>query len=131
MIVVDTSAWVEFLRGTGSAVDAHLRALLRADAPVAMTELVAAELIAGASDAELPTVRRFVDLLPVLPLNGLEDFETAAQLYRTCRRAGEAIRQLADCLIAVPAIKADATLLHADRDFETLARHTTLRLEPV
>lgn len=70
-------------------------------------------------------------MLPVLPLCGLEDYEAAAQLYRTCRRAGETTRQLADCLIAVPAIGADATLLHAGRDFETLARHTPLRLEPV
>jgi len=57
--------------------------------------------------------------------------ETAAALYRACRRAGETIRKITDCLVAVPAIEAGATLIQADRDFEILARHTPLRLEPL
>ena len=47
------------------------------------------------------------------------------------RDAGEAIRKPTDCIIAVPTIQADATLLSANRDFEVLARHTPLRLEPL
>lgn len=56
------------------------------------------------------------------------DHETAAALYRTCRRQGETVRKLVDCLIASVALRADVSLLHADRDFEVLARHTPLRL---
>jgi predicted nucleic acid-binding protein len=67
----------------------------------------------------------------MLPLSGLRDFEHAAALYRSCRTAGETVRKLSDCLVAVPTIRAGATLLHADRDFDVLARHTPLRLEPL
>lgn len=39
------------------------------------------------------------------------------------------VRKMIDCLIAVPAIRADIPVLHADADFEVLARHTALRVE--
>lgn len=47
--------------------------------------------------------------------------EEAASLYRTCRRHGETVRKLIDCLIAAPAIRADIPILHADADFDVLA----------
>lgn len=65
---------------------------------------------------------------PVLELRGLEDFEEAASLYRRCRSSGETIRNLSDCLIAVPVIREGAELLHNDADFEAIARHSDLRI---
>jgi len=132
MIVVDSSAWIEFFRGTGSPTHVRLRELLDGRrGEVAVTEVVLGELLAGEADER--AARRVRDQLVtfrMLRLRGVHDFELAAALYRTCRERGEAVRNLADCLVAVPAIRAGATLLHADRDFEKLARHTPLRLEP-
>ena len=65
-------------------------------------------------------------LVPVIA----EDYDHAAALYRTCRRSGETVRKLIDCLIAAVAIRSNATVLHADADFATLARHTPLALHP-
>jgi predicted nucleic acid-binding protein len=62
-----------------------------------------------------------------LPLGGREDFEDAALIYRKCRDAGATVRSLNDCLIAVPVIRAGATLLHNDGDFVTIARHSALK----
>ena len=45
-------------------------------------------------------------------------------------RSGDTVRQLTDCLIAVATIKAGATVLHADRDFDAIARHSELQIEP-
>jgi hypothetical protein len=59
------------------------------------------------------------------------DYERAAALYRTCRRNGETVRRLIDCLIAAVTLRAGATILHADADFDVLARHTGLQVEPV
>ena len=56
------------------------------------------------------------------------DYETAASLYRTCRRQGETVRRLIDCLIAAAAIEARIPILHADIDFDVLARHTPLQV---
>jgi predicted nucleic acid-binding protein len=64
-------------------------------------------------------------LLPTWPTH----YEDAALLYRTCRRGGETVRKLIDCLIAAHALRADIDVLHADADFDTLARHTALRID--
>ncbi|MGI8904565.1 MAG: PIN domain-containing protein [Solirubrobacteraceae bacterium] len=49
-------------------------------------------------------------------------------MYRACRRGGETIRTMLDCVIAAVAIREHAELLHHDRDFDAIARHTPLRL---
>lgn len=132
MIVLDSSAWVEFFRSTGSPVHIRVRTLLSERADLATTEVVIFELLAGCrSSREEAALRARLAAFPVLVLGGLAGFEKAAELYRVCRAAGETLRSHLDCLVAAPVIEADATLLAADRDFETLARHTPLRLEPV
>lgn len=132
MVVVDSSAWIEFLKPWGTPVHRTLRRLLDERAELAVTEIVLLEVLAGArSEAERAAVRSHLLALPVLPLKGLADYESAAELYGACLRAGEPIRKLTDCLVAVPVIQAGATLLHNDVDFDVLARHTPLRLEPV
>jgi predicted nucleic acid-binding protein len=132
VIVVDSSAWIEFYRATGSPVHLELRRLLQERAEVASTEVVVMELLAGApSESDANVLRDRLLGFPVLPLGGLAGFETAAELYRACRAAGDTVRRLTDCLVATATIRAGATLLHADRDFDLLARHTPLRIEPV
>jgi len=132
VIVVDTSVWVELLRKTGSRVHLGLRKLIEERAELAVTEVVVAELLAGVRpDRERSELRSMLLGFPLLPLWGLDAYEAAADLFRSCRLAGEPVRHLTDCLVAVPAIEAGATLLAVDRDFETLARHSRLRLEPL
>ena len=58
------------------------------------------------------------------------DYEEAAALYRACRRQGDTVRKLIDCLIAAAAMRASALILHLDADYDILARHTALRIEP-
>jgi len=132
MIVVDTSAWIDFLRARETAADLTLCRLLEEGAPLVVTEVVVLELLSGArSGREHDDLRSQVLSFPVLHLRGLEGYEAAADLFRSCRAGGETLRSPVDCLIAVPAIDAGATVLAADRDFEILARHTPLRLEPL
>jgi predicted nucleic acid-binding protein len=132
VIVVDTSAWVEFFRHTGSAIDLRLEDLLRDGKDVAVTEVVVMELLAGARSSEhAEELREHLLAFPVLRLRGLAGFEAAAALFRACRFGGETVREITDCLIAAVVIAEEASLLHADRDFEVLARHSPLKLEPV
>ncbi|HEY4621122.1 MAG TPA: PIN domain nuclease [Gaiellaceae bacterium] len=132
MIVVDTSAWIDFLRARETPADLTICRLIAEEAPLAVTEVVVFELLTGVrSEREQRELRDHVLSIPVLPLNGLDGYEAAADLYRACRRGGETLRSPVDCLVAVPAIGAGATVLAADRDFEILARHTPLRLEPL
>ena len=129
MIVVDTSAWAELFRRTGSAVDRALRHSLRQPEDLAVTEVVVMELLAGARSPK--HYRDLRDLLlgfRLLRLRGLHGYEQAAELYRMCRAGGETVRKLTDCLVAAPAIEAGAQVLHADADVDTLARHTPLQV---
>lgn len=127
MILVDTSAWVEYLRATGTQAHMSVRSLLTEGEPLATTEVVVMEVLAGAHDeTHRLALRRLLLRCELLTLSGLADYEAAADLYRTCREAGETIRALTDCLIAVPAMRAGAAVLHADRDFDAIARHSAL-----
>lgn len=128
MILIDTSAWIEFLRDTGSPVCGRVDALLADD--VAVCDPVRMEVLAGArSDEHLRDLRGLLARAALIPTEAI-DYEDAAALYRTCRRGGETVRRLIDCLIAAVAIKAEVSVLHADADFDALARHTHLRIEP-
>jgi predicted nucleic acid-binding protein len=130
VILADTSAWVEYLRATGSPVHLRLRKLIADEGELATTEVVVMELLAGESSPEgVGRLRRLLGRFDVLSVEGLADYEAAAELYRRCRAGGETVRNLTDCLIAAVAVRTGATLLHRDHDFEVIARHTPLRTE--
>ena len=129
MILVDTSAWVEFLRDTDAAVVARLAALIEAGEELVITEPIVMELLAGATTQALErSVGSLVDGLVVLPVDARLDYRAAAQLYVASRRNGHPIRNLVDCLIAVVAIRRDVPVLHRDRDFEFIAAISPLRI---
>jgi predicted nucleic acid-binding protein len=129
VILVDSSAWVEFLRGTGSPTHHRLRSALQDGEGVAWTDVVALEVLAGArDDADRDRLRRLLYGQHFLGVDGPADYESAAGLYRLCRRGGETPRRLADCLIAAVAIRNDVELLCCDVDFQVIARHAPLRL---
>lgn len=120
--LVDTSVWVEYLRGTGSPAARALADLLR-DRPddVAITEPVAMELLAGARPQSLASLELLVAGLPVVGVEPLLDFPAAAGAYRAARAGGATVRSLVDCLIAVVAVRHGVPLLHRDADFDVLA----------
>lgn len=127
MILVDTSAWVEYLRGTGSAADERLSGALRDSEELATTGIVLLELLAGARDEQhAAQLRRLLAGCRFLRLEEPSDQEAAAGLYRLCRSRGTTVRRLVDCLIAAVAIRTQTPLLHQDADFEAIARHTPL-----
>jgi hypothetical protein len=129
VIVVDTSVWIEFFKGTGSSFDQHLAELIRVDAPIALTEVIYCEVLQGIrDDAVHARVRVILQAFPVLLLDGLRSADRAVALYRACRRRGLTIRSTVDCLIAAVCLDAGAELFHHDRDFDVLAKVADLKL---
>jgi predicted nucleic acid-binding protein len=129
VILAVTSAWVEYLHATGSRVHLRLRGLIAGEGELVTTEVVMMELLAGATTPEGVTqLRRLLGRFRVLPIEGLADYEAAAELYRRCRARGETVRKLTDCLIAAVAMRSGATALHRDHGFDVIARHTSLRV---
>ena len=123
MILADTSAWIEYDRATGSAVDLRLSELIEADGPVAVTEPVIMEVLAGArSDARATDLRRLLQRFHLCQFDAVADFDGAARIYRRCRQAGITPRGLVDCMIAAVARRHQATLLACDSVLDHVAR---------
>jgi predicted nucleic acid-binding protein len=131
-MLVDTSAWVEFDRGTGSATHLAIRDAIEADADIFVTEPVMMELLAGAKD---PVRRRLLHRLllrfELLRFDSTTDFLGASRVYQRCREAGHTPRDFVDCMIAAVALRHDVPLLGRDADFERIALATDLRLQSV
>jgi predicted nucleic acid-binding protein len=122
MILVDTSAWVEYDRATGSAVDLRLTQLIAEGGPVAVTEPVIMEVLAGARSSQREQdLRRLLLRFHLLGVDGAADFDAAARLYRNCRRVGVTPRGMVDCLIASVASRHGASLLACDADLHRVA----------
>jgi predicted nucleic acid-binding protein len=132
VILADSSAWIEEFRRTGTRAQLAMRRALDSGAELVVTEPVIMELLAGArTERELRAIRARLLAFPVVRVDDLSTYERAAAVWRICRAAGHALRDTMDCLIAAVAIREGASLLHADRDFDVIARHTELRVEPV
>jgi predicted nucleic acid-binding protein len=123
VILADTSAWVEYDRATGSAVDRRLTDLIREEGPLAVTEPVIMEVTAGARTNEREAdLRRLLLRFTLLRFDTAADFDAAVRIYRHCRRAGITPRGLVDCMIASVAGRHGATLLAHDLDLDRVAK---------
>ncbi|MGH9187863.1 MAG: type II toxin-antitoxin system VapC family toxin [Acidimicrobiales bacterium] len=107
----------------------RLRKALRGSDGLGTTEVVVMEVVAGGRDeVHRAQLLALLAACTMLPVGDLDTFLGAADLYRVCRRRGEPVRRLKDCLVAAVAIREQVPVLHHDRDFEALARHTPLAL---
>jgi len=128
-IVPDTSAWIEFLRGTGSRADRTIDQLLGEPQRLIVTGPVLLELLAGVTPhRERERLRSTLATCAYEPAEDPWDFEDAAALYRTCRAAGLTLRGHVDCLIATVAMRVGASVLSVDDDFRRIAKHAPLEL---
>jgi predicted nucleic acid-binding protein len=132
VILVDTSAWVEYDRGTGSAADRRLTELIADDADLAVTEPVVMEVLAGArADGRADDLRRLLLRFGLLRFDAVVDFEAAARIYRACRGVGVTPRGLVDCMIASVAQRNEAVLLALDADLSRVAGVVGIAMLPL
>ena len=130
MILADTSAWVEYDRSTGSPADERLTELIAADGPVAVTEPVVMEVLAGArSDQREDDLRRLLLRCDLLHFDAAADFDGAVRIYRRCRKAGVTPRGLIDCMIAAVAWRSGAAVLAHDADLDRVTRVVGIELD--
>jgi predicted nucleic acid-binding protein len=130
VILADTSAWVEYDRGTDSPVERRMTELISEDGPLAYTDPVVMEVLAGArTDARERDLRRLLLRFHLLRFDATVDFSAATRVYRTCRRAGITPRGLLDCMIAAVAWRHHATLLSHDADLHRVAEAMDITLD--
>ena len=123
MYLVDTSVWVDYLRGRDRPHVGFLRDLLSNPVAVGITHLIYMEILQGARDAA--AFDRLQSYFGEQRLHSFEDMAashaSAARIYLDCRRRGITVRSAADCLIAQCALESGSILFHHDRDFERIA----------
>jgi predicted nucleic acid-binding protein len=130
VILADTSAWVEYDRATASPVDRRLTALIEDDGPVAVTQPVVMEVLAGARDDRREAdLRRLLLRFELLSFDAAADFDGAVRIYRRCRAEGITPRGIVDCMIASVAWRRDATLLAHDAEMDRVARVMGIELD--
>jgi hypothetical protein len=128
MILVDTSVWIDFFRGTDSPEAQRLAAAIRDGEDLALCGLILTEILQGIeSEEQARKTRKSLAALLYLPMPP-RTFVMAADLFRSVRARGKTVRNSIDCLIAACAILHGVALLQRDRDFRTLAEVSRLRL---
>ena len=123
MVLVDTSVWVDYLRGEAAPQVGALRELLARDEAVGTAPIILQEVLQGAdSEERFEKWRRyFAELWCCIPADPVQTYVAAARLYQSCRRSGKAPRSGNDWLVALIAIENGLALLHSDRDFDAIA----------
>lgn len=123
MILIDTSAFIEFLNKTGSPFDKEIEYLISNDEDLAIADITITEILQGIKeDKEFNEIKKSLMAFPVCSLKGVDSFIAAAELFRKCRKKGLTVRSTVDLLIAQIVLENNLILLHNDNDFENIAR---------
>jgi predicted nucleic acid-binding protein len=127
MILVDSSVWIDYFRGTPAPQAERLDALLGAESLI-IGDLVLTEVLQGfVSDADFNEARKLLASLTVVDLCGAELAIRAARNFRRLRAAGVTVRKTIDTVIATRCIESGFTLLYSDRDFDPFVQHLGLK----
>jgi predicted nucleic acid-binding protein len=128
MVLVDTTVWIDFFADSNEPSVTALQQLIENDEDLCLCGIILAEVLQGIrSDADYIKTKGYLNDLIFLPMRKAT-FVRAAEIYRSLRKIGVPIRKPVDCLIASVAIEHDIRLLHNDRDFDYIAKHSKLRV---
>nr|WP_294560258.1 PIN domain nuclease [uncultured Rhodopila sp.] len=140
-VFVDSSVWIDHLRGAATPGTRALRTLLDAldpdageddPAEILVGDLVLLEVLRGISaDRQYDATRSALLAFTQVRIGGTATALAAVDHYRSLRRRGITVRKAVDCLIAAWCIARRVPLLHADRDFAPFAEHCGLLVHEI
>ncbi|HIE64431.1 MAG: PIN domain nuclease [Nitrospira sp.] len=127
MILVDSSVWIDFFRGSGTG--RILRRLIEGEESLCLTGINLTEILQGIKEDQThEQIQRHLLTFPIFLTKGVETYLHGSDIFRKCRRQGKTIRKTMDCIISAIAIENNLTLLHNDRDFDHIAKCTQLKI---
>ena len=128
MILVDSSVWIDYFRGTITPQTDKLDSLLDHEL-LAIGDLILTEVLQGFTrERDFNEALRVLISLTVVELGGQEIAIQAARNFRALRNLGVTVRKTIDTVIATRCIESGYELLHNDRDFDPFAKHLGLRV---
>lgn len=126
MVIVDTTVWVDYLRGQENAETNWLHKELDHQR-IGLTDLILCEVLQGIrDDAEFARVQRDLCRFEVFEMGSVALGIAAAQNFRKLRQRGRTVRKTIDCLIATFCLREGHSLLHRDRDYDPFEQHLGL-----
>lgn len=126
MVIVDTSAWIEFLRGGAPEVVEKVDRCLDQDL-IGIGDLIYCEVMQGIrSPRERNRVSSLLLSLPRFDMVGFAIAEKSAANYRRLRSKGVSVRKTIDVLIGTFCAAHRLQLIHNDSDFDRMAAHIGL-----
>ena len=127
MILVDSSVWIDYLRGNVTPQTERLDSLLGVT-PLCIGDLILTEVLQGcATEKEFNSVRRMLATLDFVVLGGEDVATQAAKNFRYLRARGVTVRKTIDTVIATRCIVSGHELLHSDRDFDPFEQYLELQ----
>ncbi len=127
MILVDSSVWIDYFRGTTTPQAEKLDSLLGTE-PIATGDLILTEVLQGfVSDRDFNQARKLMTSLVFVELGGKDLAIQAARNFRVLRSQGITVRKTIDTVIATRCIESGLPLLYSDRDFDPFVDHLGLR----
>jgi predicted nucleic acid-binding protein len=128
MIIVDTSAWIEFFKDGDIAVVEKVDRYLSQDL-IAIGDLIYCEVMQGLrAQRQREEISALLLALPQLNLVGFHIAEKAAHNFRLLRTRGITVRKTIDVIIGTFCVENGLQLVHRDRDFDLMAPHIGLEV---
>lgn len=127
MILVDSSVWIAHLRGRTTPATTRLEAAAERE-PLLVGDLILLEVLQGARDnGQAARIERALREYAIVSLLDDRLAAQAARNYRRLRDLGITVRKTADIIIGTFCIERGHSLLHEDRDFESMEKHLGLK----
>ena len=134
MILVDSSVWIDYFRGTRNRPVQQLLTWLqggKATVDLGVADLVVFEVMRGfASPKEQKRAHDLLLALDIVEIGGLDNAMLAAAHYSALRAQGYTVRSPVDVLLASYCIRHGHMLLHRDADFDVMAALRGLQVMP-
>lgn len=131
-LVVDSSVWIDYFNKKNSDQVEHLEKLLLLTAsisPIIIFPVIVQEVLQGlVNDTSFNIIKENLQGLDFLEYDTYNFAIEAAKLYRSLKRKGVTIKKANDCLVASLCINYNISLFHKDRDFDNIAKHTSLKI---
>jgi predicted nucleic acid-binding protein len=127
VILVDSSVWIDYFRGTATPQAEKLDSLL-GNEPIATGDLILTEVLQGfVSDRDFNQARRLMTSLVIVDLAGQAIAIQAAKNFRLLRALGITVRKTIDTVIATRCIESEIAILYSEVDFDPFVAHLGLR----
>jgi predicted nucleic acid-binding protein len=129
MILVDTSIWIDFLRGENSSERRLLHKLIEDEEEISITGIVLTEILQGIKeDKKYQITKNYLLKFPMYEPSGINTYIDAARIYRECRNNGKTVRSTIDCIVAAICLENDLSILHKDRDYDIIQEFVGLKV---